>query len=172
MKKFFTFSTGIVILIAILSAWGCKSPKDDMGVNKAVIYNKTLVYSKVVIYLRSIDSNGEKFIYMYDSNGNTSIDNMQPVDSFETYVQPESDVFWELERNSGIKKIKEIKSSHGNGNIFKDDPSQIPFSKAFRLKLKKDIYGREKYDIKIRLEDNTEITIDPFLRIPPVDTIP
>ena len=159
MKKNFTLSTGIVFIIAILSAGGCKSAKDDK------VTNEDLSYNKVIIYLRSVEVQGEKHLYLYDSNGTKAID------SLITDVKPGADVFWELERKSGIKKIMKINSSHGVRNIFKEDPSGVPFSKAFQLKLKNDVHDSEKYDIKVRLEDNTEKTIDPYLRIPPIDTI-
>jgi hypothetical protein len=165
MKKIFTFSTRIVILIAILCAGGCKSAKVDMGAYKSQVLNK------VIIYLRSVEDNGEKYLYMYDSNGNSSIQSLQSPDKFITIVQPESEVFWVLELNSGIEEIKKIKSKHGNGNIFHADPSGGPSGEVFQLKLKKNAQGDEEYYIEVRYNDQTKKTFDPFLRIPPVDTI-
>jgi hypothetical protein len=155
MKKIFTLSTGIVFLITILIAGGCKSANDDM------VSNGNVVYNKVIIYLRSVEINGEKHLYMYDSNGSSSLD------SLITDVKPGAAVYWELERNSGIKKIKNISSSHGKRNIFKEDPSGIFLSKAFMLKLSDDVKDEEKYTIEYILEDNTRIIIDPYLRIKP-----
>ena len=149
MKKIFTLSTGIVFLITILIAGGCKSAKD----NKA---------KKVEIYLSSVEVNGEIHLYMKDSNGN------EATDSLRTEVKAGGTVIWRIERPGGIKKIDGIYSK-GERNIFKKDPSKIFLSKRFRLKLSDDAEGEEKYSIEYYLEDNTKKTIDPFLRIPPID---
>ena len=153
---------------------GCNPAKNDIVANTNVVLNKDLINSKVIIYLRAVEVNGDKYLYMYDSNGNSSIGDLKSPKDFKTNVKPGSEVFWELERHGGIKKILLIKSSHENGNIFKDVPAAIPFTsgKAFYLKLQNDIEGEEKYSIEVRFKDNTEKLFDPFLRLPPVDTVP
>lgn len=172
MKKISTLSTGIMFLLAILIAGGCKSEKKKM-----LLFQQDMAIKTVNIYLRYIEFNGEKYLYMYDSNGNTFLENLKSdTTGLITDVKPGTEVFWQLERNSGIEEILKIYSKGGH-NIFKEDPTpeietdtsaiKKPSDKIFKLRLKDNIEGEEKYGINIRLKDETEIQRDPYLRVPP-----
>jgi hypothetical protein len=147
MKKIIILLTGIVFLITILVAGGCKSATDRKA-------------EKVEIYLSSVKVDGVEHLKMRDSNGNSAID------SLITDVKPGVKVFWRLDSLSGIKKILGI-YSRGERNIFKKDPGRVFLGKSFKLKLSDDIKGDEKYAVEYRLEDKTEQSIDPYLRVPP-----
>jgi len=154
MKKIFTLSTGIVFLITILIAGGCKSAKD----NKAS--------DKVIIYLRSIEVKGKKHLLMFDTNDSIAIDNLI------TTVQPGTTVIWNLGRASRIKKIVKIYFSTAKSNIFIEDPEKRFFGKGYKLKIPDEaVRGTdEKYTIEYSLKDKSKVPpIDPFLRIPPID---
>jgi len=153
MKKTFTFSKGIVLLIAIIFIVECRSMAQDPKHS-----DKT-----VKIYLRSIIKNGEKRLSMYDTNDSTAIDNLI------TTVDPGTTIIWILENNSRIKKVEKIYPLKKGGLIFKEDPQQELFGKRFKLKVPEDAPRGtiEKYVIEYIHEDDKPVTIDPFIRIPP-----
>jgi hypothetical protein len=116
---------------------------------------------KVTIYLRSVEQEGEKRLAMFDSNRNGDINNLT------TEVQAGATIIWKLDCFSGIKSITRIYSKEKEHPVFKSDPSKRLLCKGFKLKLKKGAEGKEKYTIECILCDNTELVIDPFLRVPP-----
>jgi hypothetical protein len=166
MKKIFTLSTGIVFLITILIAGGCDPSKGHKATNTQE-NNKNVANDgtkRVIIYIRSIRQDGVIHLTMFDSNGKIAID------SLITDVQPGGTVIWKLERASGIKNIDKIYATTGEHNIFKKDPAKRFLSKGYKLKVPDDAKeGEEEYAIDYILENNTKVTIDPYLRIPPVD---
>jgi hypothetical protein len=115
----------------------------------------------VTIYLRSVEQKERKRLAMFDSNRNGDIDNLI------TVVEAGATIIWKLDCLSGIKSITKIYSKTGKGNVFKNDPRKLPFSKGFRLQLTKDAEGEEAYAIEYILCDETKVTIDPVIRIPP-----
>lgn len=150
MKKILTLSTGIVFLVTILIPGGCKSDKNDKEVS-----------NKVVIYLRSAENTGGKHLYLYDSNGQAAFD------SLTTVVERGDDIFWELERNSGIRKVTEIYPSEKRGTVFTENPKKIFLSKTFKYTIPNDAQRgtEEKYTIDFVLKDGTKDTLDPYIRI-------
>lgn len=122
----------------------------------------------VKIFLRSVKrdiGNGiENCLAMRDSYGNEGINEL------ETRVPGGSKVKWELEKESGIQDIKRIfvEEKQPKGKAFKYEPKRIPLKKVFKVDVVvTDIEILEKYNIKYKLDDGTEVTIDPFIRIPP-----
>lgn len=115
----------------------------------------------VTIYLRSVEQEGKKRLAMFDSNRNGDIDNLI------TEVESGARIFWKLDCLSGIRSITKIFSKSGKRNIFKTDPRKLRFSKGFMLQLTKDAEGEEAYAIEYILCDDTKVTIDPVIRIPP-----
>jgi hypothetical protein len=115
----------------------------------------------VTIYLRSVEQNGRKRLAMFDSNRNGDIDNLI------TEVESGAAIIWKLDCLSGIKNITKIFSKTGKRNIFKTDPRKLLFSKGFKLQVSKDAEGEEAYAIEYILCDDTKVTIDPVIRIPP-----
>ena len=124
----------------------------------------------VKIFLRSIQSDigkgKENCLAMRDSNGNVGINEL------ETVVPGGSKVKWELEKQSGIKRISRIWAEATKSKVFKNEPKKILLKKRFQVELVvSDIELKEKYNIKYIIDDGTEVTIDPYIRIkpPPVD---
>jgi hypothetical protein len=115
----------------------------------------------VTIYLRSILHKEKKRLALSDSNGNGDIDDLL------TVVEPGATIYWKLDCSSGIKSITKIYSKTGKRNVFKTDPRKLFFSKGFRLQLSKDAEGEEAYAIEYVLCDDTKVTIDPVIRVPP-----
>ena len=115
----------------------------------------------VTIYLRSVEQKERKRLALFDSNRNGDIDNLT------TEVEAGAAIIWKLDCLSGIKSITRIYSKTGKRNVFKSDPRKLPFSKGFKLQLSKDAEGEEAYAIEYILCDETRVTIDPVIRIPP-----
>jgi hypothetical protein len=146
MKKIFILSTGIMFLLAILIVGGCK-----LGYGRG--------HNKVYIYLSSVEINGEKHLKLRDSNGNSA------TDSLTTIVHPGNKVIWKLDSQSGISKVGKIYGM-GDQNIFNKNPHKILLKKAFRFIVPDAAEGKEEYGIDYTLVDNTEISRDPYLRVP------
>jgi hypothetical protein len=160
MKKIFTLSTGIVFLISILIAGGCNPTK----------YPRP---KRVIIYLKAIGEKGKKQLDMSDSNGQHAID------SLTTDVQPGTIVIWKREWAGKITKIDSIyptipPSGLSQGVIFTSNPRKRSIGQGYKYIVPDDAKaGRapEKYKIEFTHKDSTKTLIDPFLRIPPIDSI-
>ena len=121
----------------------------------------------VKIYLRSIVREKEKYLGLYDSNGNVAINDLV------TDVLPGATIIWKLDCRSGIKSIARIYSEAKAHPIFKSEPEKRLLCEEFKFQVEeglvltpgKDI--QEKYTIKCILYDNTELIIDPVIRVPP-----
>ncbi len=114
---------------------------------------------KVKIYLRSISSDKEHKLSLFDSNGNGGINEL------ETVVFAGDEVVWKTDYKSGIKEITKIYSKEGKKNVFKKITKKN--KKGFSLKIPKDAKGKEAYGIDYLTKDGKEIKIDPVLKIKP-----
>lgn len=117
----------------------------------------------VKIYLRSLVKNGEKHLAMFDTNRQGDINNLT------TDVYAGDKVIWKLDCCSGIKSITRIYSKEKEHPVFKSDPKKRFLCKGFKLHLEKGAEGKEKYTIECILSNNTELIIDPYIRVPPPD---
>lgn len=159
MKKIFTLSTEIVFLISFLIVGGCNPIRDSNP-------------KRVIIYLKAIDRNGQKQLDMSDSNGQHAID------SLTTNVHPGTTVIWKRVWFSKIKNIDSIypvipPSDSRKGSIFTRTPEKRSIGEGFKFIVPYDGEPgriREKYNIKFTHKDTTKTLIDPFLRIPPIDS--
>ena len=121
----------------------------------------------VKIYLKSIVRDKEKYLGLYDSNGNVAINDLI------TDVLPGATIIWKLDCLSGIKSITRIYSEAKEHPIFKSEPKKRLLCKEFKLQLEEGLVltpGKdleEKYTIICLLYDNTTLTIDPVIRVPP-----
>lgn len=115
----------------------------------------------VKIYLRSISSQEKNQLMLFDSNRSGAIDDLV------TIAPAGSTVVWKLDRCSGIKNILRIYSKAGKGNVFLAEPKRFLFFNIFTLKLSPEAKGEEPYCIDYLLPDNTKVTIDPVIKIPP-----
>lgn len=117
----------------------------------------------VKIYLRSIVKDGENRLALFDSTRNGDINDLI------TEVRAGTTILWKLDCHSGIKSITRIYSKEGEHPVFKSEPRKLLLCKGFKLQLEKGAEGKEKYTIECILRDNTELIIDPYIRIPPPD---
>jgi len=163
MKNLFRLSTGIVFIISILIAVGC-GPKRGNKEEPVTIEETVTIEDTVFIFITYYEINGEIHLKMFDSKGNWAIDNLT------TYVMPENRVIWKLDTLCGFKDFIHIKGIP-NGNIFKGvvlKPDREQTGKQLKLYLKNDIKGKEEYEIKVKMKNNDEYTLDPMLRVPSV----
>jgi hypothetical protein len=118
----------------------------------------------VKIYLRAIVRDRENSLALFDSNRHGGINDLT------TDVNPGDKVIWKLDCCSGIKSITRIYSKEKEHPIFKSDPEKRPLCKAFKLQVPKTAKPdvREQYAIEYILRDDTRMTIDPYVRIPPI----
>jgi hypothetical protein len=116
----------------------------------------------VTIFLRAIKKDRKNSLALFDSNRNGDIDNL------ETVAKKGDTIVWELDNLSGIKSITRIYSKEKVHPVFKSNPKIKSESKGFELQLEKAEEGKEKYTIECILDDNSELIIDPYVRIPPV----
>lgn len=167
MKKIFTLSMGMVILITVLYAGPHASASKDKTTSAAAI---NMVppdenSKRVIIYIRYVEKDNKKCLAMYDSNGRLAIDTLT------TYVEAGNTVIWKLEKASEIKQIDKIYTKVTNPEIFKNDAVKRFLSKSYKI----DIPGnatrdiREEYFIDFTTNDNDPVTVstDPYLRIKP-----
>lgn len=117
----------------------------------------------VKIYLRAIVKDSKHSLALFDSKRNGDINNLI------TDVNAGDMVVWKPDRCSGIRRITRIYSKEDKHPIFKSDASKRFLCKEFTLLVPKTALAgdREKYSIECILEDNTELLVDPYLRIPP-----
>jgi hypothetical protein len=153
MKKSILFSAGIAYLTVILVSGGCTSFNGQ---------EREEDLKKVTIYLRSIVINKEKHLSMFDTHGNLV------TDSLKTGVMAGGTVFWELEKASGIKSIERIYSMKGK-LIFKEDAKKVFLGLRFKLEIPEGLASgtEEKYFIDYIDQDDSKVTIDPYIRIEP-----
>jgi hypothetical protein len=118
----------------------------------------------VKICLRAIVKNGENSLALFDSNRNGDINDLI------TDAYPGDKVIWKLDCCSGIKSITRIYSKEKDHPIFKSDPKKRSLCKVFELQVPKTAKPevREQYAIEYILRDDTRMTIDPYVRIPPI----
>ena len=156
MKKKLTLLTGIVFLIAILIASGCKPVE---------LLQPTKDKKIVLIYLKDTIKDGKHHLIMYDSN-----DSKKVVDNLVTEVKDSTQIFWTLANDSGIRSIKRIKQKEKGkiltktikGAVFR--PTDVLTYRVPGKQTPNDIQG---YKIKYQDEENNIWEIDPQLKIPP-----
>jgi hypothetical protein len=167
MKNILTLPTGIVILITVLAAGGCRNSNKKNDSPKEEILNDSpkqgiLNDSTVVVYLKAIDQGGRKHLKMY--NGKDSLNAV--VDSLYTVVYPGYTVIWKKAHKSDIKKINQIRPIKKNGKIFSEGAREV--KDLIQITIPSDAEPDTiKYDIVFTDKDDIIWCIDPYLRIPP-----
>ena len=115
----------------------------------------------VTIKLRAIIKDKKHCLALFDSNRRGDINNL------ETVAIPGSTIVWVLDDESGIKHISKIYSSEKESKIF---PGVLDMKspEGFVLHIPDSLrVALEAYVIEYVLEDNTRVTIDPYIRIEP-----
>lgn len=117
----------------------------------------------VKIYLRAIVKDKNNCLALFDSNRDGDINDLV------TEVPSGSTIIWKPDSCSGIKKIVRIIPEKAEEHpVFKSNPKKMLFCRGFKYKLEKGAEGEEKYTIACILCGNTELTVDPFIRVPPI----
>jgi hypothetical protein len=116
----------------------------------------------VKIYLRAIKQGDANCLALFDSNRQGDINNLT------TDANVGDTVIWTLDCCSGIKSITNISPKEdSNNSVFLSAPRKRLFCTGYKLPIEKGAKGIEKYTIKCVLSDNTELPIDPYIRVPP-----
>jgi hypothetical protein len=124
-------------------------------------HTKPITMKYIKILLRAISSDGKNQLMLFDSNRNGAINDLV------TIAQAGSTIIWKRDRCSGIKKVLKIHSKSGQASIFRSEPVRFWIFNIFTLKLSYTAKGEEAYSIEYLLRDNTKVTIDPTIKIPP-----
>jgi len=119
----------------------------------------------VQVHLRSVIKDKRECLAMFDSNGNGDINNL------ETEVHAGEKINWLLDGNSRIKKIVKIWSREENSKLFKVELTGGPQKDQFELQISESAEpGLEAYNIECLLGDDSNLVIDPYIRILPPPT--
>lgn len=117
----------------------------------------------VRIYLRAIVRGNTNCLALFDSNRSGDINDLI------TEAEPGSTIIWKPDSCSGIKKIVRISPKKTEVHpIFTSDPKKRLLCRGFIFQLEKEARGEERYTIECILCDKKELTIDPYIRVPPV----
>jgi len=116
---------------------------------------------KVKIYIRSIVNDGRNRLALFDSNRNGDIDDLI------TGVNAGDTIIWKLDCCSGIKSITKIYPKEKDPGAFEVNAKPQMFCKGFKFQIEKGVEGTANYCIKCVLCENTEVIIDPYIRVPP-----
>ena len=151
MKKIFTLSAGILLLVTFFIAGGCNgtaSNQDGRGPKVTTIHIKAVI------------KDGKKHLKLCDSNGNIATDHLI------TSVDTGSIIIWKLKIFSNINSIERVYSTEKEREIFRTDPKEGP-ENVFTLKVPEDVSNgkMEKYKILFIHKDGKEAEIDPYIRI-------
>ncbi len=157
MKRNLALQAAIVCISAVLITAGCHRghKKTDGSAN---VENDS---TKVEVFLKAIPQEGGMHLEMY----NGKHPEKKVVDSLYTDVQPGYTVVWKKADQSGIKEVNYIRPVRRDGNIFREEASEI--KGLFKLKIPSDaVPGTEKYEIEFTDGEDNTWTVDPYLRIP------
>ncbi len=163
MKRNLIVLTGIVFVLSILVAVGCKQTKqtDTREAFEGFTIDLTDT-TKVWIYLQDTTIGGSVHLLMYDSRKPGDV----VVDDLVTEVYGGYTVFWDRVLGSNIHKIEDIRPVEDSTQIFIEDVTLD--RNVFKLHIPTDVPDsiEEKYEIEITLKDSGTWVIDPYLRIP------
>lgn len=165
MKKILTHLTGIVFVITILVAGGCKQGTKDNAEATAGNEPKALAADSkdVDIFLKdTLWIDGRVHLEMYDSRDT----HKKKVDSLETVVYRGSTVTWKKATNSNIQEVHDIRLIEAD-SIFSLSKDSIGLMSLFKLEILKDAkLDTIKYEIVFTVGDGGGTwCIDPYLRI-------
>ena len=134
-----------------------------MDKSKPLLTKKS--YMTVKIFLRSILHGETKSLALFDSNRKGAIDDLT------TEVPAGATIIWKLDCCSGIRSITSVHYSSETGHtVFLREPKKRFLCKEFILKLdleEEKEARKETYTIEYILCDDTKVTIDPVIRVPP-----
>ena len=144
--------------------------KTDNSIDSLKGHKDTLAIYLTSVIQQDVNSKSSYHLAMFDANGDYAIDSLISVYRMDTLKKPRSgNIQWIKVKQSGIKKIIEIKPVEDSTVIFRNVTYEQHGVWNLSLKNISIPPGRtiEKYIIKyIPAGTNDTITIDPYLRIP------
>jgi len=165
MKKNLTSLTGIVLLISLLIAFGCRSKEEEKGreIDLEVVEDPDVT---IVLNNAVERKDKRKHLEMYNSYNPDSV----VVDSLITDVSPGDIIIWDKKSTSGIRIIH-VRPIKENGIIFPEAAKEMSYKnkKVFTITIPDGVKPGtiEKYEIVFEDDDKNTWCIDPHLRIPP-----
>ena len=179
MKKNVSLLTGIVFLIALMIAGGCKTgvqTEDPLKVKDIATDSMVteLLRTPIIVCEAVEDSDGNLQFQMWDHNAydlatSSEDDRLKINHPFVTDVQDNNVVIWKWSHDSEVKEFVEIGPLDPNPKIFpgKANP-QNSLHRVYLIITKNtavenDIDG---YYIKFIWKGDT-VTVDPYLQVPP-----
>lgn len=179
MKKTLTFLTGIVFLIAILVAVGCKEVKMQVTTEDN---EETLTESELPPAILADDSTVSVIVYdtligcrkhLVMQNVTPSERSKKAVDTLTTVVYPGYTVIWVKHDSAKLKKVHQVRILDSSpwstsdsclaGTVIEADAGNYI---KFDIPLDADT-GTVKYEVIFEDKDKEFWYIDPHLRIPP-----
>lgn len=168
MKRNLIVLTGIVLVLSVLVAVGCKqSPKQNGSTTDDTQTQLTADSTEVDIYLKDTLIDGSMHLEMYDSKDTLK----KVIDSLYTVVYPGYTVTWKKAHDSNIKDVLNIHPVKDDGNIFGKGVEETEYRSLYKLEIPPDAKpGTAKYEIYFTVKkDTTTWFVDPYLKIPDID---
>ena len=174
MKRNLILLTGIVFLIAILAAGGCKNPDEQKDTGQPTLLTESELDSILDdpstkhVYLKDtlLKSDGRVHLEMYNSKHPEK----KVIDSLATGIRVGYTVVWEKVHASDIKAIYHIRPVEADTNIFRNgiDTIRTVDRTLYRLEVPLDAHNDTiKYEIVFSIKkDGGTWCIDPFLELP------
>jgi hypothetical protein len=179
MKKTLTFLTGIVFLIAILVAVGCKEVKMQVTTEDN---DETLTESELPPAILADDSTVTVVVYdkmigcfkhLIMENVTDTGRSKKVIDTLTTIVRPGYTVIWVKHDSAKLKKVHHVRILDSSpwstsdtclaGTVIEADAGNYI---KFDIPLDADT-GKVKYEVIFEDKDKNFWYIDPHLRIPP-----
>ena len=167
MKKILTHLTGIVFVITILIAGGCRTgdKQNDSTEEEIVPQMAVLDSTKVDVFLKATLLDGEVHLLMSDSKK----PGCEVIDGLVTVVYPGYTVTWKKAKDSNINEIIDIQLVEADSR-FKIIPEYEGVMRSFKLIIPPSEPDTIKYKIEFTVTWDTDtFCIDPYLRIPNLD---
>ena len=173
MKKNLVLLTGIVFVLTILLAGGCKFGEKKEGTEPAenssepvedVSATEAKDSTEVSVYLRDTTQvDGTVHLQMY----NEKHPDKKVIDDLETVVYPGYTVIFSKAQGSKIDEVTNVRTVEEDVDIFSED--EIRDQEYYRIEINHNAdTGRFKYEISFIVKGLKDtIIIDPFLKIPP-----
>lgn len=168
MKKNLTILTGIVLLISLLIAFGCRSKEKEEEKEEAIEI-EVISEANVTIFLNAAveREHNRKHLEMYNSYNPDSL----VVDSLVTGVKSGEIIIWDRKPGNGIKRVIHVRPVLENGILMPEAAKEMSYEKKKVFMIKIPVVPNdtiiEKYEIVFEDDDNNTWCIDPYLRIPP-----
>jgi len=164
MKKILIPLTGIVFVIAILAAGGCRGNKNQNGSTEAGTQEMiTIDTTTVYIYLKDTLIDGKEHLEMYDSKKPHDV----VIDSLYTKVNPGDTVIFMKAHKSEVKKVKNVRLVEKVFDIYSIEFRVDSGLYVLIIDPEAPVGETAKYEIYFTVkQDTTTHFVDPYLELP------